>query len=164
MPTMVMIMVGTMSAIVVPIVVPVMMPRPVGMNVVVFVGVVMLVVMSMSMPVAMTCPVGVNMFMGITVLMVVIVVVGMATHGDFLSGLKIKDGGAGPVPTSAMSAHQATSVSSSILLIFSSSPCNRSNRREPQAHGVNSVSVTNSVPQALQRARPSICLISSVAP
>src|SRR4051795_172067 len=88
----------------------------------------------------------------------------MTAHADFLSCLEIEDGRASLIPASAMTAHQATSSSSSMLLMFNSSPRNRVSRREPQVHGVNSVLVTSSAPQDSQRARPSIVLIASAAP
>src|SRR5678816_1911467 len=88
----------------------------------------------------------------------------MRAHRHRLPGLKVVDGGSGLVSAPAMSAHQAIPASSSMLLMFNSSPCNRVSRFEPQGQEANSVSVTNSTPQPLQRALPSTCLISSVAP
>ena len=101
---------------------------------------------TMTMPMTMLDAVGMDviMFMVLTMLMIVAVIVlavamtmaraigmhmivGIAAHGDFLAGLKIEDCRPGLVPTSAMSTHQATSCSSSMLLMFSSSPCNRLN-------------------------------------
>jgi hypothetical protein len=137
-------------------------PAAIGMDMIVYVGRFMLVLVLVIMGVPDAAATSVIMLMGVA--MVGTVLVRMAAHGDLLSGLKIKDGGPGLVPASAMSTHQATSCSSSMLLIFSSSPCNRVNRRDPQLQGVNSVSAVNSEPQASQRARPSIRLISSVAP
>src|SRR4029079_17143008 len=63
----------------------------------------------------------------------------------------------------AMATHQAAS-SSSMVLMLSSSPCRRSTRREPQGQAVYNVGMANSVPQAAQRALPSISRISSSTP
>src|SRR3954462_7010201 len=134
--------------------------RPVGMNV--FVGMVMIVGAVMGVMVIMTVAdtVATQMIMLLVsrVIMGVIAVVGMAAHIDFLPSLKVKHSGASLVSASAMTAHQATSSSSSMLLMFNSSPCNRVRRREPQLHAVNSVWVTSSRAQESQRARPSIFL------
>jgi hypothetical protein len=63
---------------------------------------------------------GVNMVMPM-------IVTGVVSH--------IKHGGLRLATASAMPAHQAAS-SNSMVLMFSSSPCSCSSRREPQAQGV----------------------------
>jgi hypothetical protein len=76
--------------------------------------------MLMSMAVAVRDAIGVNMVMPV-------IVTGVASH--------IKHGSLRLATASAMPAHQAAS-SNSMVLMFSSSPCSCSSRREPQSQGV----------------------------
>jgi len=97
------------------------------------------------------------MEMVVVMVMVMVMVVKALSHDSLLSRLRIEDCRIG-LAASAMSAHHAASISS-IDLTFSSSPCSRVNRPEPQSQVANSVAVANSAPQDSQRARPSIFLI-----
>jgi hypothetical protein len=97
------------------VIVPVAIADSVGVSVSLGVGMAVLTLVAVIAAVTVAGAVGVGM----------IVVVGMTAHGSLLSGLKIQNRGAFLVPASAMPAHQATSTSSSMLLIFSSSPRNR---------------------------------------
>jgi hypothetical protein len=96
--------------------------RATGMNMLMLVAMnlAMGMLMSMLVGVAVRDAIGVNVFMPL-------MVVGVASH--------IKHGGFRLASTSAMPAHQAAS-SNSMVLMFSSSPCNCSSRREPQPQGV----------------------------
>ncbi len=126
-------------------------------------GVTMLMLIEMSlvmtvlmlMVVGMTGAAGMNMFMPMPMPMpmkarpargMVMIVAGMAVMRAgvnmsmivMVPGVRLdsKQGRFGAVATSAMSAHQATSSSSSMVLISSSSPATRSIWREPHPHGV----------------------------
>jgi hypothetical protein len=86
----------------------------------------MLMSLVMGMPMSMAVGVAVRDAIGVNMVMPVIVT-GVASH--------IKHGGLRLATASAMPAHQAAS-SNSMVLMFSSSPCSCSSRREPQAQGV----------------------------
>ncbi len=97
-----------------------------GVAVVGAIGMNMFMLMDMSLAMGVSMGVAVRDAIGVNMVMPVILS-GVASH--------IKHGGLRLASTSAMPAHQAAS-SNSMVLMFSSSPCSCSSRREPQAQGV----------------------------
>jgi hypothetical protein len=139
-----MAMVVAVPMIVVSLIMGVSVPGTVRVYMIVFVGHIMMMLMSVILPVTMADTVGTDMIvcmmmprvmavmmliimgmavtgtvgMNVMVFMNTLMIVGMAADGNFLSGLKIEDSRPRLGPASAMSAHQATSASSSMLLMF----------------------------------------------
>lgn len=122
-----------------------------GVTMLMFIEMSLVMTVLMLMVVGMTGAAGMNMFMPMPMKArpargMVMIVAGMAVMRAGVSmsmivmvpGVRLdsKQGRLGAVATSAMSAHQATSSSSSMVLISSSSPATRSIWREPHPHGV----------------------------
>lgn len=131
------------------VIMPMMMVVVVAVVMVVVAMVVVTMIMVMVMTVVMMMPIMmvVCMPLPVRVRMGPIVRTVLSTHsklglpGKFgrLASLEVNNSRARPCTTAAMSTHQAASSSTSMLLIRSSSPCSRVNRRDPQRHGENRV-------------------------
>lgn len=136
------VMIGViMRMMMVVVVVMTMMVTMIVMMIMVMVMVMTVVMMMMPIMMVVCMPLPVRMRMG------TIVRTALSTHSKFgfpgkfgrLASLEVNNSRARPCTTAAMSTHQAASSSTSMLLIRSSSPCSRVNRRDPQRHGENRV-------------------------